>query len=124
MLIEHLPPESSTMTALRNANPDVITDDGPDPAEGRWSQLEMLLAAVVDELRFFRWAYSVANAGKGSKPKQPEPIRRPGVEKKRKRTELTPEQYDWLFRHINGIADDVEFTEVNIDPTPLTRPEP
>ena len=112
------------MTALRNANPHVVTEDGPDPAEGRWSQLEMLLAAAVDELRFFRWAYLSSHAGKSSKPKEPEPIRRPGVEKNRKKSELTPEQYDWLFRHINGIADEDEFTEVNVAPTPLTHPEP
>jgi hypothetical protein len=125
VLIEHLPPESATMTAIRNANPHVVTEDGPDPAEGRWSQTEMLLAAAVDDLRFFRWAYLCAKSGKGSKPKQPEPIRRPGVEKKRKKADLTPAQYDWLFRHINGIAsEEDEFTEVNIAPAPLTNPEP
>lgn len=123
VLIEHLPPESATMTALRNANPHVVRDDGPDPAEGRWSQVEMLLAALVDDVRLLRWVYLTANAGKGTKPKQPEPISRPGVQKKSKKSKLTPEQYDWLFRHINGIATEDEFTEVNVAQTPLANPD-
>jgi hypothetical protein len=106
VLIEHLPPESATMTALRNAHPESVTDEGPDPAEGRWSQPEMLLATAVDELRNLRYVYTAANAGKGKKPSPPEPIRRPGVERKRPKPKLSDAQADFLWRHINGIEQD------------------
>lgn len=107
MLIEHLPPESATMTALRNAHPDAVNDDGPDPAEGRWSQLEMLAATIADELRNLRYVYTSANAGKGKKPTPPEPIPRPGVERKKPRkAKMSDAQADFLYRHINGLPPD------------------
>lgn len=120
MLIEHLPPESATMTALRNENPTTVREDGPDPAEGRWSQLEVLIASLVDELRYLRHDYRVANGDK--KAKKPDPIRRPGMENARHKSEMTPEQYDWLFRHINGIAQDDEFVSSDVAMKPATRP--
>jgi hypothetical protein len=122
VLIEHLPPESATMTALRNANPDSVSEDGPDPAKGRWSQVEVLLASAVDELRYLRHEYRKMNGDKRSKA--PDPIRRPGVVDKSKKNELSEDQYDWLYRHINGLdhPDGGGFVEVSIDMKPLTPP--
>jgi hypothetical protein len=100
ILIEHLPPESATMTAIRNAHPDQV-GAGKDPAEGRWSQTEMLLAQLVDELRLLRWLTLSINAEKGSRPEPPEPLPRPGVQGKKPK--LTGQQYDFLWRHINGL---------------------
>lgn len=91
------------MTALRVANPSSVTDDGPDPAEGRWSQAEMLLAAAVDTLRCLQWDYLCAHLPEGKRPARPDPIRRPGVERtEKKKPRLSDAQADFLWRHING----------------------
>ena len=93
------------MTALRNTMPDAMDSDA-DAAEGRWSQTEMLLAALVDESRMLRWLYTTANSGDKSPPKQPEPIRRPGVDRKAPRPKITDAQARFLFNHINGLPQD------------------
>jgi hypothetical protein len=72
------------MTRLRNAAPELEEgqeSEGHDPADGRWSSSEMLLAAVIDELRISRWLFVQANSAKGGSAKPPPPIRRPGSEK-------------------------------------------
>jgi hypothetical protein len=95
------------MTALRNANPGSVREDGPDPAEGRWSQSEMLQASMVDELRNLRYVYTSANTGKGKKPTPPMPIPRPGVERKKPRkAQMSDAQAEFLWRHINGLPPD------------------
>jgi hypothetical protein len=80
VLIEHLPPESATKTALRDE-----LDDGdlarlaslPRRGHGPWSHVELLLAAVHDNLA--RLVY-VQQAKAGAKNlKAPEPMPRPGV---------------------------------------------
>lgn len=109
------------MTALRNANPDIVTEDGPDPREGRWSQIEMLLASVVDELRYLRHEYRTANGDK--KSKAPNPVVRPGVEKPKSQEKLSDDQYDWLYKHINGeLPPGAGFIEINVDTKPYERP--
>jgi hypothetical protein len=77
-LVKGLPPESMTITALRNSMPEG-TGDGiaPDPGKGRWSNTEMLLAGLLDESRYANWAFMAANSKK--KPKFPEPVPRPGI---------------------------------------------
>ncbi len=92
-LIDHLPAESATMTALRVAAPQAAERAGEraDPAHGPWSQADMLLASVVDALRRLEWAYAVVHS-KGSPPKAPEPITRPGVRASR-RPSMTVAQY-------------------------------
>lgn len=110
--ITHLPPESATMTALRNARPEPERGGG-DPAEAPWSQMEILIAALVDEIRCLRHDYTVTHLAKGKrKPKEPEPIPRPGLKARgAKKRKLTTEQTDILFRHINGLPqpDGVQF---------------
>lgn len=107
--LQHLPPESATMTALRNANPGGL--GGGDPSKGPWSQLETLIGSLVNEVRLMRHEANLSRVGKGQKaPKQPELIPLPGAEsedpKKRgrqRRKPLTLEQADWLFDRINGL---------------------
>ncbi|HET8589006.1 MAG TPA: hypothetical protein VFM01_05185, partial [Nakamurella sp.] len=90
MLIDQLPPESATFTAVRNANPDATS--GADPAQAPWSRTEMLLAAAVDGLNRLAWMYASAHSKSSLTP--PQPIPRPGVGPKR----LTPAAAEWLFR--------------------------
>lgn len=105
-LIRHLPPESATKTALRNKMSDAelaqATKTG-DPSRGQWSQAEMLLASLTDSVRWLIHITLVANGGK-NKTKPPEPIPRPGVKPKGKRSRraLTPQQREAVFRRING----------------------
>lgn len=109
MLIEHLPPESATMTALRNALPEDelerIAEKG-EPEKSRWSQAEQLLAAAVDSMRRVEHILILANSDKGTKkPKPPEPIRRPGARPPKKKTAPMSEQSaELLFQLINGGA--------------------
>lgn len=105
-LIRHLPPESATKTALRNKMSDAELAQaakGGDPSQGQWSQQEMLLASLIDSVRWLLHATVVANGGKG-KSKPPEPVPRPGVKPKGKksRRSLTPQQQEAVFRRIHG----------------------
>jgi len=98
VLVRQLPPESATATPVRvPAGPEatVAAAEAGDPAEGRWSHAEMLLAAAVDELRRLQWLTAAVNAEKGKTPKQPEPIPRPGVGVKRRRR-MTAAEYTRL----------------------------
>lgn len=98
VLVRQLPPESATATAMRvKAGPDATADaaDAGDPAEGRWSHEEMLLASAVDAVRRVEWAIIAVNSERGKAPKQPEPMPRPGVGVKR-RKHMTAAQYRLL----------------------------
>lgn len=94
------------MTALRNdAERDGTASEQPrrDAAEAPWSQSDMLMGTLIDEIRALRHAYVVAHTGKGSVPKAPEPLPRPGV--KRRKTRLTDDQRKMLdprLRRGNG----------------------
>jgi hypothetical protein len=48
-----------------------------DPAKGRWSAVESMLASLIDEVRYNTWVYVQTHSEKTVK--RPEPIRRPGV---------------------------------------------
>jgi hypothetical protein len=85
VLIEHLPPESATKTALRNAAPEVVEPVEPEDY-GAWSQAELLLAAVADGINVLAWQQTQINGGHKSPP--PPPIPRPGVVRSTRR--LTP----------------------------------
>lgn len=98
MLIDHLPPESATITAIRaGLSEDELeaSGEGADPAKGRWSSLEMLMASVIDELRALQYLYVSAHVAQGQAGKPPEPVARPGVVKRKRKTRqsrLTDEQ--------------------------------
>ena len=50
-----------------------------DASRSRWSSLEMLTAAVIDELKVLRWLYISAHSGDKSPGSPPSPVPRPGV---------------------------------------------
>lgn len=86
VLVAHLPPESATKTALREALTDEQQASLPAPVgHGPWSQVELLLALVADRLAILSWQ----QGGDNSVP-QPKPLPRPGVAASQ--TALTSEQ--------------------------------
>lgn len=95
ILIEHLPPESVTKTAIRrDLTPEQIeaarsnTDHRPDLAP--WSNIEMLTASLLDAVRLNTASMIAVNGGP-----QPhvDPTPRPGIPpKKTGRNRLTDEQ--------------------------------
>ena len=94
MLIEHLPPESATKTAIRASISEKVLDEHAD--EGRpdlapWSGTETLLASVKDEVVKLRLALIAVNGGK---PGEFQPTPRPGIppKQKAKPKRLTDEQ--------------------------------
>ncbi|KOT94553.1 hypothetical protein ADK70_12370 [Streptomyces rimosus subsp. pseudoverticillatus] len=108
VIIQHLPPESHTMTALRNALPaeelERQADEG-EPEKGRWSQAEQLLAMVADRVARLEYVVACANTEKSKWPDPPEPLRRPGVmPRKKKPAAMTEAAAETLFRLINGGA--------------------
>jgi hypothetical protein len=99
ILIERLPPESATMTALRllsPADPSVRAD----PEAGRWSHVEMLLAALVDETRRNGYILLRVNGDKQTKP--PKPVPRPGVTSSARPGPLSPQAAERLFKLMHG----------------------
>jgi hypothetical protein len=93
VIYRHLPPESATMTALRNATPATVLErhvEDVDPATGRWSQSQMLAASQLDTLRLILHVLLTVN---GARPGDaPKPTARPGVAGAKKRKRLTAEQ--------------------------------
>lgn len=108
MFIEHLPPESHTMTALRNElTPMQLAEqaDKGEPEKGRWSQQEQLTAALVDAVRRLEWVLICVNVDKKSKrPDPPEPMRRPGAGPRKKTAQLTEKSAGRLFELLQGGA--------------------
>ncbi|HUR05393.1 MAG TPA: hypothetical protein VM347_22825 [Nonomuraea sp.] len=101
VLIQRLPPESATMTAIRNAMTDeelAEQADKGEPEKAPWSQLEQLVAVVADRVAGLAYAYTAANTEKGKKkPTVPEPIRRPGGKQAKPKQKLSDEQANVLF---------------------------
>lgn len=108
VLIQHLPPESATWTALRNAMPEeelAEQADKGEPEKGRWSQLEQLMAGLLDATRRVEYVLILANSdSKAKKPDPPEPVRRPGAKPHRPKIAITDEGAEFLFQLINGGA--------------------
>jgi hypothetical protein len=108
VLIQQLPPESATWTAMRNALTDDELAEQADEGEAekdRWSKAEQLLAAVVDRLARVEHVLICANTDKKSKrPEPPEPIRRPGAKPPRPKAKLDEAGAEVLFKLINGGA--------------------
>lgn len=108
VIIQHLPPESHTMTALRNGLTEEQLEEHADqgePEHGRWSQLEQLLALQIDVQRQQLYAFTCANTdSKSKRPQAPEPIARPGAKPRKPKPKLTDNSREALFRLINGGA--------------------
>lgn len=78
VLADNLPPESATVTAMRNSVPeDELSAQESHPEFGKWSSDQSLLALLVDEVRNLSWSY-VQRHSESAVPR-PEPLRRPGV---------------------------------------------
>lgn len=101
VLIQQLPPESATWTALRNAMSDeelAEQAEKGEPEKGRWSQLEQLTAAVLDATRRVEYVLICANSdSKRKRPDPPEPTPRPGGKPLRPKTTLTDASASFLF---------------------------
>lgn len=108
VLIQGLPPESATLTALRAAMPEEELDrqaESGEPEKARWSQSELLLASAIDALRRVEYVLICANTdSKSKRPRPPEPIARPGVKSKPVKPALTETGANKLFELINGGA--------------------
>ena len=108
VLIQHLPPESATMTALRNSLSAEEMDEqaeGGRPEDGRWSQLEQLVAVVADRIARVEYVLRCVNTEKKKDfPSPPEPIRRPGAAPRRAKPKLTEAGAERLFALLNGGA--------------------
>lgn len=108
-LIEHLPPESHTMTALRNSMSDeelASASERAEPEQARWSQVEQLLALVADRVARLEYVLIAVNTEKRrQRPDPPEPIARPGAKPPKKKTApMTEAAAERLFELINGGA--------------------
>jgi hypothetical protein len=78
VLIAHLPPESATKSVVRDGMSDDELDEQPEPdGHGRWSHVELLLAAISDAMNVLVWQNARIHGN--TKAAAPEPIRRPGV---------------------------------------------
>ncbi|MBD9721997.1 hypothetical protein PV755_09665 [Streptomyces caniscabiei] len=109
VLIQRLPPESATMTALRNrmtAAELAEQSDKGEPEKDRWSKQEQLLAAAVDAVKRLEWVLVCVNTEKKSdRPDPPEPMRRPGAAPRKTKAKLTERSADTLFQLLNGGAE-------------------
>ncbi|MGY1439635.1 hypothetical protein [Streptomyces reniochalinae] len=108
VLLHHLPPESHTMTAIRNNMSDAELDaqaDRGEPEKGRWSQTEQLLALLADRVAQLQYTLICVNTEKKSqRPDVPEPIRRPGSQPRKKTAPMSDAAAERLFQLINGGA--------------------
>jgi hypothetical protein len=71
---------------MRNDTPERILSRAEafsDPASGRWSGIETLLAALIDEVRNNTWVYVQAHSER--RVERPTPIRRPGLPARREK---------------------------------------
>jgi hypothetical protein len=103
VLLHHLPPESALNTAMRNNTPDRdIATSGEDPALGKWSSLEVLLAALIDEVRFVGWAY-VQSHTERSVPRPP-PVPRPGMASRQRGKLMSLEDAQKLDPRLRGMS--------------------
>lgn len=101
VLIQRLPAESATWTALRNAMSDeelAKQAERGEPEKGRWSQLEQLVASLLDATRRVEYVLICANTeSKAKRPEAPKPTRRPGAKAPRPESQLTDAGADFLF---------------------------
>jgi hypothetical protein len=92
-------------TAVRNDTPDsVLAERIGDPTKSPWSNVESLLAAVVDEVRNLQWMYASAHSDK--KPARPEQIPRPGVKARGRRSQMAIADAKALDPRLRGLSDE------------------
>lgn len=80
VLLDHLPPESATKTAIRDGMTLEQWERLPQlQSWGSWSHTESLLATNADRLARIEWTLVALQSEKGKAPPAPEPMPRPGV---------------------------------------------
>jgi hypothetical protein len=80
VLLEGLPPESLTKTAIRDGMSLEEWRALPQAtAWGPWSHTDHLLALNADRQALVQWTLVAVNSEKGKAPKPPEPLPRPGI---------------------------------------------
>lgn len=97
------------MTALRNElEPEEIAEQAEtgEPEKGRWSQMELLVAANNDVLRRIEYVLICAHSEKKNPVPPPEPMRRPGAGPKPAKKPLTEANANRLLQLINGGRED------------------
>jgi hypothetical protein len=97
-LVDGLPAESATKTAVRDNTPAAQTRRlaaHTPQGHGPWSHTDLLLAHVIDELQ---WVIYAVYHAQGGKPKKPEPYPRPGVAAKNGTRQATPQGVAYLQR--------------------------
>ncbi|MCA6090923.1 hypothetical protein LE181_01875 [Streptomyces sp. SCA3-4] len=105
-MIEHLPPEAATMTALRNNAPPADLEaqaEDADPSRGRWSQTDLFLAQTIDAINRLTHYYTLVNTSGGKQQDPPQPVSRPGVPRTRDyRPRMSDATVQTLLQIING----------------------
>lgn len=90
VLIDRLPPESATMTAIRLDNPKPPSKGKADPEQAvrmPWSSDQMLIAQLIDEVRRLDHTVRSIVSSKGQSVPEPEPVYRPGIKLPKSRKE-------------------------------------
>lgn len=98
VLIDGLPGESLTKTAIRDQVPDdqlAKWAEQPRTGHGPWSHADLLIAALIDRVELLRRDTITLHGAKP--PGEFQPVRRPGMPSQRKRA-LTPEGLSYLRR--------------------------
>jgi hypothetical protein len=98
-LIDWLPTDSATKTAIRDGlTEDEIADlaDRDPVGYGRWSHEALRIAAVEDAVERQTALTAWLAGDRESKPRMPEPVRRPGVAARRKRVKLSSADREYL----------------------------
>ncbi|MDH2424733.1 hypothetical protein [Sphaerisporangium sp. TRM90804] len=95
-----------------------------DPSTGQWSKTEMLLAELIDAVRYLRYTTLRLQAGKKA-GKAPDPVPRPGVKPKvAKKRQLSAAQRELLFRRIQGAYIEGEVLGEEAQPAVVRRQVP
>ena len=102
VLVSNLPPESALNTAIRNNVPEGELLPG-DPAKGKWSSAETLLATLIDEVRAYRADFAQVNSK--NTVRRPKPIARPGLGRKPGKV-LDVEKLKELDPRLRGLSDE------------------
>jgi hypothetical protein len=96
VLVDALPGESATKTAIRDALGDERLAElarAPREGHGPWSHTDLLIGSAITHLR---WLIYAVYAAQGGKPNRPEPYPMPGATPARQRKALTPEGHAYL----------------------------
>jgi hypothetical protein len=104
VLVDQLPTESATSTAIRNSVPeDELAARRSDPKRAPWSSTDYLLATLVDEVRHLAWMYAQSHSK--SKVPHPDPIERPGIGVRRRRIRAISE-IKAIDPRLRGLSDE------------------